>query len=149
MPILKNQVLMQWVDERGVHSTNFLVTLDQAAGGAGAYTGLANALQACSDALLEAIQFQTTIIRVGTPENGPYPTVYDRAVMQARIQTTGQPTRVEIPAPKPAILQADNSLVNLAAPEIVALETQCMTLLGDAAGHAMGPFYRGIRTNAR
>lgn len=149
MAILKNQVLMQWRDRNGKECTNFMVTLNQLSTGCGAYTALADAMQDCSDALLEAIQFQTTLIRVGTPESGSYDTVWDRAVLGARINTTNQPTRVEIPAPKDTILQADNSLVNLSSPLIVALNDACSAVLGDASGNAMGTFRRGIRTNAR
>lgn len=149
MPLFYNQVLMQWRDENGKYSTNFMTTLDQGSGGAGTYSPLAATMQACSDALLECIQFQTTILQVGTPEGGPYPTVWDRAVLLARIDGTNAPTRIEIPAPKAAILQEDTSLVNLEAPEIVALQSACIAVLGDPLGNPMGPFRRGIRTNAR
>ena len=149
MALFYNQVLMQWRDENNKSSTNFMTTLEQGEGSTGDYSALADAFQACSDALLECIQFQTTLIRTGDPISGDYPTVWDRAVLLARITTTNQPTRVEIPAPKSSILQADNSLVNLSSPLIIDLQDQCMAVLGDPSGHAMGPFRRGVRQNAR
>lgn len=150
MPYYVNQVLMQWRDQNQETCTNFMVTLDQAEGGSAGYTALADALQNCSDALLTAIQFQQTLIRVGDPGPGDYATVWDRASILANVETTRQPTRVEIPAPKSTIfMPTNNRVVNLASPLIVALQAECSAFLGDAHGNAMGMFKRGVRTNAR
>lgn len=150
MASLVNQVLMQWRDQNNRFATSFMTTLDQTSGGASAYTTLADKLQDCSHCVLEAVQFQQTVIRVGAPTPGDYPTVWDRAVLLANVATTNQPTRVEIPGPKTALfLPANPTVVNLSSPLIVALQTACTAVLGDAHAHAMGPFKRGIRTEAR
>lgn len=150
MAQIVNQVLMQWRDTSNKFATSFMTTLDQDSGGASAYTNLADKLQDCSDCLLEAVQFQQTVIRVGVPSTGVYGTVWDRAALLANITTTRQPTRVEIPGPKAAIfLPSNNTIVNLASPQIVALQTACIAVLGDAHGNPITPFKRGIRTEAR
>lgn len=150
MPLYYNQVLMQWRDQNNIACTSFMTTLDQAEGGASEYSSLADALQDCSDALLTAVQFQTTVIRVGDPGPGDYASVWDRARLLANITTTRQPTRVEIPAPKSDLfLPSNNTIVDLSSPLILALQSECGAFLGDPHGNAMGPFKRGIRASAR
>lgn len=138
-----------WVDNENREATSFMTTQDQLTGAAAGYANLADALQGCSDAYLQAIQFQQTLVRVGIPVVGPYGTCVDRAVLLGNITLTGAPYRVSIVGPKSSIFMADNSTVDLTNPLVIALQTQVMALLGDNAGNPCGPFKRGMRQMAR
>lgn len=149
MAAIYNQAIFNWIDINGKPMQNFLTTLNQGPGGAGVYAPLATAMQNCSHCGLVAIQFQTTVQVGNAATSGDYPNAFDRAAMQYTIPATGKSRRFEIPGPLTTILQPDRSLVNLASPEIVAVQTQVMALLGDTVGHPAGPFYYGTRQRAR
>lgn len=149
MPAIVNMALGNWVDNENREAVSFMTTQDQTTGAAAAYAPLANALQDCSDAWLNAIQFQSTLVRVGVPVVGPYGTCIDRASLLGNIIATGAPYRLSIVGPKSSIFLADNSTVDLSNPLIVALQTQVMALMGDNNGNPCGPFKRGVRQMAR
>lgn len=149
MPAYYNQVIANWIDSAGKQATSFMTTQDQNQGGAASYGNLATALQATADCLLQCIQFQTTIVYGGTPTVGAYDTAVDRGVLLGNILATNAPYRLSIVGPKESIFQADNSLIDLSSPLIVALEAQAMLALGDALGNPIGPFKRGVRQMAR
>lgn len=149
MPAIVNMALANWVDNENREAVSFMTTQDQLSGGASAYASLANALQDCSDAWLNAIQFQATLVRVGIPVVGPYATCIDRASLLGNIIGTGAPYRLSIVGPKSSIFLADNKTVDLQNPLIVALQGQVMALMGDNNGNPCGPFKRGVRQMAR
>jgi hypothetical protein len=140
MPAIVNMAIGSWVDNESREAVSFMTTQDQLTGGAAAYSGLADALQNCSDAYLQAIQFQSTLVRVGVPVVGPYGTC---------IIATGAPYRLSIVGPKASIFLADNKTVDLSNPLIVALQSSVMALMGDNNGNPCGPFKRGVRQMAR
>jgi len=140
---------MHYLDNAGKTACSFLTTQDQSSGGAGAYGALATALQACSDAALVAIQFQTTVVLSATPASGDYPSVFDKAVILAPITGESRSTRLEIPGPKSEIFQPNHVVVDLSNPLVLALQSECEAVLGDADGHPWGPFKRGTRQRAR
>jgi hypothetical protein len=149
MSHLYNQALIHYVDRNGRTSCAFLTTQDQGEGGAGAYADVAAALQACSDAAIIAIQFQTTVLVSATPSTGDYDSVLDKAVILVPISGEARSTRLEIPAPKSSIFRADHVTVDLANADVIALDAECQAVLGDSDGHPWGPFRRGTRQRAR
>lgn len=149
MPAIVNMAIGSWVDNESREAVSFMTTQDQLTGGAAAYSGLADALQNCSDAYLQAIQFQSTLVRVGVPVVGPYGTCIDRASLLGNIIATGAPYRLSIVGPKASIFLADNKTVDLSNPLIVALQSSVMALMGDNNGNPCGPFKRGVRQMAR
>lgn len=149
MSHIYNQALIHYVDRNGRTACAFLTTQDQSAGGAGAYSPVAAALQACSDAAIIAVQFQTTIVISATPSEGDYDSVLDKAVILVPISGEARSTRLEIPAPKSTIFRADHVTVDLENDDIIALDSECQAVLGDSDGHPWGPFKRGNRQRAR
>lgn len=148
MPAIYNQVIGDWIDEDGRTATSFMTTVDQTVGGAAAYGALAAAMQACCDANLTAIQFQTTLVLGGAPTSGAYSTCVDRAVFLGNVMTTNRPYRLSLVGPKESIFQVNNSLVDLSNPLVVALEAASIAVLGDTTGNSNGPFKRGTRQMA-
>ena len=148
MPALYNQVIGDWIDSDGRTATSFMTTVDQTAAGTGPYAALAAAIQACCDAHLTAIQFQTTLILAGAPSPGPYGTAVDRAVFLGNITTTNRPYRLSLVGPKASIFLPDNQIVNLADPLVQALDGAQIAVLGDTSGNANLPFKRGTRQMA-
>jgi hypothetical protein len=144
-----NQCILNWLDKNGATAASFWTTQDQGAGGAGAYSALAAAAQACSDAAIIGIQLQTTVQLATMPGDGPYCTVFDRAALLARIPATGTPTRQEIVGPKSSIFLPDLVTVDLTNANVLALQSQIEALVGDKSGNPQGPYYRGLRRQAR
>lgn len=148
MPAIFNQVIGDWIDVDGRTATSFMTTIDQSNGGAAAYVSLANAIQACCDARLTAIQFQTTVVLGGAAAGGAYATAVDRAVFLGNVNVTNRPYRLSLVGPKASIFQANNSLVDLSNPLVTALNVAQMAVLGDTSGNANGAFKRGTRQMA-
>lgn len=148
MADIYNIVLMHWVDQGGKTCTSFYTTQNQGAGGTGAYAALASALQACSDAALVAIQFQTTAHLTAAPTTGPYKSVYDRALGMSHIVVGGNGYKWSIPAPKAAIFQGDTKTLDLSNPQVMALDTAMQAVLGNSLGDAVGPISYGARGRA-
>jgi hypothetical protein len=148
MADIYNIVLMHWIDANGKECTSFYTTQDQSAGGVGAYSALATALQATSDAKLLAIQFQKTLAFSGTIGSGPYKSIYDRASGLSRIIGTGNPFRWSIPAPKAAIFESDTKTLDLSSTLIMTLDTEMQAVLGNSSGIGITPIAYGNRTRA-
>lgn len=144
-----NQVIIHYRDESGKECQTFWSTVDQGAGGASAYTGLAAAAQAISDCAVIAVQFQTTVLIEATPTSGPYNTVTDRAMILSKIGSTGKPLTLQFVGPKASIFQSDTLKLDLTNADVIALEALMMSLIGDVQGHAMGPIRKGYREQAR
>jgi len=144
-----NQLFIQWRDINGRECTSVWTTQDQSDTGVGAYAALKDAAEACSNCTVIGLQFQTTIAYSNDPSTGPYPSVYDRAVLMDRIDVTGKPSRLELPGPRPELFQADLVTVDLSAPLIVALQAEVVAVIGDQNGNAVLPFIRGYRNKAR
>jgi hypothetical protein len=149
MGVIYDQVLIHYLDNNGTPATAFITTQEQGSGGAGAYSALAAAFQAVSDAKVVAVQFQSTLHLTGTAGSGPYETAFDRGVLLGNIPATGAPAKVSIIAPKAAIFLPDTVTIDLSNLQILALQTQIMALAGDRNGNPWGPFKRGMRTEAR
>lgn len=149
VPAIYNQVIGEWIDVSGRMATSFMTSQDQSEGGATAYEALADAIQACCDARLTAIQFITTVHRGGAPADGPYATVLDRASLLGNIAATGRPYRLSLVGPKASIFNSAHTLVDLTNTLVVALDTAQMGVLGDQEGNPNGPFKRGVRQMAR
>lgn len=149
MSAIFNQVLFHWRDVNGLTAVSFASTQDQLPGGAAAYAPLAAAAQNCSDAALVAVQFQCTLVIEATPGDGPYCTVYDRAVMFDKNVGTNVLQRQAIVGPKPGIFLPGNIKVDLANSDVIAFRGQVQALLGDANGNPCGPFIRGKRQTSQ
>jgi hypothetical protein len=143
-----NYAIMHWLDSAGKTAVSFIPTQDQSTGGAGAYAGLASALNACCSAQVVAVQFVSTVILGGAGGAGPYMTVMDRGSLLSRNAVTNAPQRISLVGPKAAIFLPDTVTINLANTEIIALQSEVMSLAGDALGNAQGPFRRGKRQKA-
>ena len=149
MSHIYNQTLLHFVDINGKRTCAFLTTQDQSAGGAGAYSPLAAAMQAVTSCGLVAIQFQSTLVIDASPADGDYPSVFDKAVILVPIDGENRSTRLEIPGPKSEIFRPNHVTVDLANTLIQDVQAQGIALLGDADGHPWGPFKRGTRQRAR
>lgn len=148
MAAFYNQVILTWRDHNGKEASAFLSTQDQNVGGAAAYAALADAFDACADAKVAVVQFQTTLIRAAAPVAGVYSTVWDRGVLFDRNPTSKRYQRQSIVGPKASIFRADNITIDLSNPNVVALQGACQAVLGDSAGNVIGPFARGERQKA-
>lgn len=143
-----NQVLLHWRDKNDKTAVQFIPTQDQDPGAAAGFASLATAMQACSDAALVAVQFQCTYVISAVPGDGPYCTVYDRAVMFDKNSVTNVTQRQAIVGPKASIFLPGNQKVDLTNSSILALQTQAMDFLGDQDGNPIGSFLRGKRQEA-
>lgn len=143
-----NYALLHWQDSNGKPGVSFLVTQDQGAGGAGTYTALSDAAQACCDAAIIAVQFTTTVLVEATPTEGAYGTVWDRATLIGRNSVTNAAQRSVLVGPKENIFRADRITVDLTDSRVIAFQDQVQALLGDSMGNACGPFIRGVRQKA-
>lgn len=148
MAYIYNYALFHWQDSNGKPGVSFLVTQDQGAGGAGTYTALSDAAQACCDAAIVAVQFCTTVMVAATPTAGDYGTVWDRAALIGRNTVTNASQRSVLVGPKADIFRADRITVNLADSRVIAFQNEVVALLGDSMGNPCGPFIRGTRQKA-
>lgn len=130
-------------------ATSFWTAQDQTAGGASAYSDLADAAQAVSEAAIVAVQFQQTLLLSATPGDGPYCTVFDRCNTLTSIPTSGAPVTFGLVAPKQEIFLPDHKTLDLENDDVITLQDEMMAALGDRLGNAQGPFRRGYRTRAR
>ena len=149
MSTIYNQVIGDWIDVNGKTATSFMTTIDQSSTGVAAYAALAAAIQACCDANLTAIQFQTTLVLGGSANAGPYATAVDRAALMGAIATTNAAYRLSLVGPKAAIFAPTNAIVDLSNPLVMALDAAQQAVLGDKNGNHNGPFKRGVRQMAR
>jgi hypothetical protein len=143
-----NYALFHWKDSNGMPGVSFLVTQDQGAGGAGAYTPLSDAAQACCDAAIIAVQFCTTVLVEATPTEGDYGTVWDRAALIGRNTITNKSQRSVLVGPKADIFLPDRITVDLTDSRVIDFNLQVQALLGDSLGNPCGPFIRGVRSKA-
>lgn len=144
-----NQVIIHYLDIDGRTCQTFWSTQDQTEGGASAYVDLAAAAQACTDAAVIAVQYQSTVLLEATPADGDYPTVYDRAATLSKILSTNAPNTLQLVAPKSTLFLADTITLDLTNADLIALQTEMMSKVGSPQGAAMGPFRKGYRTQAR
>jgi len=144
-----NQVLIHLLDANGRPSVNFWTTVDQTAGGTGAYSALAAAYQDMTYAAVVAIQYQTTIVLEAEPTTGDYQSVLDRAVFMSHILTTRQPSLIAIAAPKADLFTAGHEVVDMTDSRVLALSDEVQAVLGDTQGHGNGPLEYGRRQRAR
>lgn len=145
MSLLKNQLFLSWRDKNGRPATTYWVTLDQDAGAAAAFAALAAGTQALSDAAIEAVQFQQTLILGNTPLDGPYCTVDDHVTFQFPFVGQRGGTSLGVPAPKSSILQANLIEVDLTNPDVVAWAELMATFVGSSAGNPVAFPKRGLR----
>jgi hypothetical protein len=146
--IIYNQVLIHWEDANGGTATSFTPTQDQSDDGAAAYAALAAAAQACCDASIVAVQFQSTLLLSRTPTEGPYQTVWDRGVLSGRNSVTNRSQRNILVGPKEGILLPGHVYIDLTNPDVLAFQSEVQAVLGNSAGDPRGPFYRGVRLEA-
>lgn len=144
-----NQVLVSYTDQNGKQCTLFFTAQDQGAGGAAGYAALAAAVQNCTDAAINAVQFQATLLLDATAGDGPYNTIYDRAAMLLKIPATGQPITYELAAPKASLFLPDTVTLDLMNSDLIALQSEMSAFVGDKLGNPIGPIRRGYRTQAR
>lgn len=149
MSALYNQVLIHYLDKNGKTAVSFMATQNQLPGGAAAYAPLASAFQACSDAAVVAVQFQSTLLIAATPGDGPYCTVFDRGVCFDRNSVTNVQQRQAIVGPKSSLFLPGNININLANTDVLALQSEVQALLGDAVGNPCGAFQRAVRQEAK
>lgn len=148
MADIYNQVIFNWVDANGKTGRNFLTTQDQDAGGASGYASLAAAAQACCDAALVAVQFQTTLVIASAPASGAYGTVWDRAVFGGRNSITNAYQKNALVGPKTTIFLPDTITVDLTNSDVIAFQTELQAVIGDQLGNPAGPFLKGWRDKA-
>jgi hypothetical protein len=139
---------MHWRDANNKLGTSFWTTQVQSNAVPAGLLSLGAAAQAMSNCGLIAVQYQTTAVLTNVPTSGPYPTVFDRAVMLATITNTNSPRQLAIPGPVSSIFLPDNVTVDLSNSLVAAFAAQAQANLGDTAGNPVGPFVRGRRTQA-
>jgi hypothetical protein len=144
-----NQVIIHYLDIDGRTCQTFWSTQDQTEGGAADYVDLADKVQACTDAAVIAVQYQSTVLIDATPADGDYPTVYDRAATLSKILSTNAPNTLQLVAPTSALFLPDTITLDLSNTDLIALQTEMMAKIGSPQGAAMGPIRRGYRTQAR
>jgi hypothetical protein len=146
---LYNQCILNWIDKNGQEAQNFWTTLNQSSGGASAYEDLAEKAEAISCCKVQAIQFQTTLVRGATPVTGPYQTVLDRANILAKISGTNVTTTISLPGPQAAIFLPGNVIVDMSNTDVIAFQAALAAVIGDTSGNPIGVFKRGYRTSAK
>lgn len=144
-----NQLIVTFLDKNGGMADTFWTTQDQSSSPGSGLVAVASAAQACSDAAVIGVQFQSTLRIDATPGDGPYCTVFDRARLLSRITATGRPARQEIIAPKASLFLGDLVTVDLTNVDIMALNVQLMGKIGDKSGNPQGPITRGLRASAK
>ncbi|MBC7790867.1 MAG: hypothetical protein H7Z74_13040 [Anaerolineae bacterium] len=143
MPTVHNQVLIHYLDNAGKTATTFWTLADQGSAVPGDLSGLAYAVQACSQSAVTAVQLQTTLQIGGTPAGDPYSSVQDRVHMIGRI---GQIyPHYDIIAPSQGILLPDNKTLDLENPAVMALVAAMLATLGNSSGDPLELIKRGTR----
>jgi len=143
-----NQVILTYQDINGQTAENFLATQDQSSTVAAAYEALVTAIEACTDAKIVCLQFQGTLNRDVTPEEGPYCTAYDRGVLFSKNSVSQKQQRLALVGPKEEIFDDDTYTIDLENTNIIALQAQWQAFCGDGSGNPAGPFLRGSRQEA-
>jgi hypothetical protein len=144
-----NQIIIHYRDINGQECQSFWSSVDQTEGPASDYVELADKVQACTDAAVIAVQFQSTVLLEATPADGDYPTVMDRCMTLSRRTATTAPITLQLVAPKASIFEADTETLDLTNADIVALQALMVTLVGDTSGNPIGPWKKGVREMAR
>lgn len=144
-----NQIIIHYRDKDDKECQSFWSSVDQEEGGAADYVELAAKVQACTDAAVIAVQFQTTVLIEATASDGDYPTVMDRCMTLSKIVATGRPNTLQLVAPKASLFLPDTITMDLSNPDLIALSELMQELVGDTDGNPMGPFRRGVRQMAR
>jgi hypothetical protein len=85
----------------------------------------------------------------GTPLDGSYPSVWDRAVLLDRTAASRQYGQIQIPAPKSSIFLSDNLTVDLNNADVMAFIAQVYAVMGDKSGNPITSVYRGQRSRVR
>lgn len=140
-----NQVLIFYRDFNNRTATNFWTVQDQSDAVPAPLVLLAEKVQACSQAAVVAVQWQTTHYFVSAPVNMPYPTVFDRCNMLGRIAPSGVYTHYDLVAPKQSIFLPDNKTLDLANPDVGAMIAQMQATIGSPSGDPLAAIRRGTR----
>lgn len=149
MSTLYNQVLLEYLDANNQPAVTFWGTQDQTPGGASAYTALATATQALCDARITHITYQQVLALGGSPAQGDYQSVFDRAQFLGHFQGSRSAVQFGLPGPKASIFQAGHELVDMSNPLVQAWVAQMLIFVGDGSGAPLNDIVRGIRTRAR
>lgn len=140
-----NQALIFWRDVNNKTASSFWTIQRQTDSVPGDLIALASAAQACSNAAIVAVQYQTTHLFTSVPVAADYRTVWDRCNMQGRIGATGVYTHYDLVAPRVEIFKPDHTTLDLTNPDVAALVTAMEGTLGDAAGNPLTVIKRGRR----
>ena len=138
-----NQVILHWIDKNGAQLATVWPTIDQSDTVPGPCIDLMFAAQNCSVARIIGVQYVTSRVIGGEGENGPYPTVYDRAMLIGRTAKTTR--QLIIPAPEIAIFDSDNETVDMQNTDVEAFVAAVESCCGAPSGSPIVSVPRGRR----
>lgn len=141
---LRQTAILKWKDQNGGTRTQTVSTQDNPAPAPGTVAGLMTAMRAASDCGLWAFKMAPAELVDEAPEDGPYPTVKDVALLIFRT-SAGTTIRLNVPGPKAAMFVAGSNRVDPDAPIAAAVIAAVMGSLSDAAGNPATTFIQGTR----
>jgi hypothetical protein len=144
-----NTLILRWTDHNGLFCTNFWCLQDQANDIPQSMIDLADAAQQLTPCGLVGIQYQKTLLVGQSPQPGPYSTVYDRALLNTRVNSPVQTGQLQIPGLLPSILKPDNITIDLSNANVVTFIHRVQSTLALPGPHAINSVYAGRRSRVR
>lgn len=148
MPNMYNQLIIFTQDENGNLARQFISIQDTSSPTDSALAAIVSAYDAVTAARIVGWQKQTTALYAGGLGSSPYPTVFDRAMLNTK--STTQTGKVDVMAPVASMFAADGYTVNLSDSGVMAL----VAALEDGAsvgvaGNAIVQVPSGVRYKVR